>query len=257
MSFVPQELKDFYAEVAIGNFPEWEIVSKFGANPSVPNGSFEIISTLSTAYTGFIATPETVRIAAGGNVADDAAGTGAREVTIAGLDSVGNRASEAVSTNGVSASSSTTTIFRRVDRAYVSESGDYAAPWNVGDIVIETTTSGDDLVDILALNGQTLHAHYAVPDSITEAYLIGYELTADSNKPSDFRLVTRERIEDTVAPVAAQRIKRSWPAVLGSIPHTFIAPILLGTGQMDVWMEASGNGATTVTSGSFQILLRK
>lgn len=92
-----------------------------------------------------------MRIKAGGNAADTAAGAGAREVTLIGLDASGNVVTEAIATNGISASSATTNSFIRLYRAYVSASGTYAtaaAGSHTAAIVIENSAGGTDWLTI-------------------------------------------------------------------------------------------------------------
>ena len=68
--------RDFLTEVHRGNITGLSCVHKFGANHSVPNGSFAFVTTLGqTAHA--LSAHTTVRIKAGGNVADTSAGAGA------------------------------------------------------------------------------------------------------------------------------------------------------------------------------------
>ena len=107
-------------ECAEGNTAGCRVVHKFGRNPSV-GAAKEIISTLATYWQPIAA--ETVRVKAGGNANDTAAGSGCREITIEGLDGSWAEASEAEATAGASASTATTTTFIRVFRAYCSSMG--------------------------------------------------------------------------------------------------------------------------------------
>ncbi len=252
MSFVPSN--EFYAEVAKGNVAGHSIVAKFGENSALPNGTFELISALSAVYTGFLAVVSTVRIKAGGNAADTAAGAGAQSVFVEGVDSNLVRVTEEIATAGAAASSATSASFWRIDRAYVGDAGTYATPVNTGAVVIEISGGGTDLVQIDAGEGQTQHAHAAIQTGV-DIFLLGYELTVDSNQKADFELYVRSNINDVTVPVSAQRIMRHWRGLLNPVTHEFQLPVAFGAGPADVWMEAAGGGGVTAVTASFNLLL--
>ena len=93
------------------------IVHKYGRNDALPNGSWEGILQVAAQFP-WLTAATTVRIKAGGNAADDGTvsplGAGALEVTVQGLNAAGAEVTEAITTNGASASTSTTTEFFRV-----------------------------------------------------------------------------------------------------------------------------------------------
>ena len=127
-------------------------VAKFGRNESVGT-SFEPVALGGVYQTPQAASATTLRIKSGGDSNDTAAGSGARQVTLEGLDENFEEVSETVATNGASASSATTATFTRLYRVYVSESGTYAtlaAGSHVGDIVIENGSGGTDWATISA-----------------------------------------------------------------------------------------------------------
>lgn len=154
-----------------------------------------------------------LRVAAG-NTNDTAAGSGAREVTLEGLDENFDFASEAVATAGTSASSATTTTFTRLFRAYVSKSGTYA-----------TTSSGSQAAEIKIENGaggttwgyipyptsafpesQSSIGAYSVPTGKT-AYVFLNDITVDSGKTADATFFHRGGADETAAPYTAIRAK--------------------------------------------------
>lgn len=252
MSYTPSN--EFYAEVAKGNILGHSIVNKYGANAAVPNGTFELVSTLSAAYAGFLAAVSTVRIKAGGNAADDTAGVGARSVFVEGVDSTLARLVEELATAGAGASGATTGSFWRIDRSYCGDQGAYATPWNTGAIVIENSGGGTDLIQIDATAGQTLHCAAAIPDGV-DAYLIGYELSVDSIQPADFRLYARGAINDVAVPVAARRLKRSWAGIDEPVVRELSLPSFLVAGPADVYIEAAGNAGAAAVTAAFDLLL--
>ena len=92
-----------------------------------------------------------LRIKAGGNAADDAAGAGARSVRLTGLSATGAVVSETLATAGASASAATTQTFIRLFDAEVIDSGTYGTQSvgsHVGDIVIENASGGTDWAKI-------------------------------------------------------------------------------------------------------------
>lgn len=252
MSYTPTN--QFYFEVAKGNIAGHSLVHKFGTNHAVPNAVFEIVCSLSVPYAGFLAAPSTVRIQAGGNADDSAAGPGARSITVQGLDNSLARISEDIVTNGGAASLVTSALFWRIDRAFVKDAGTYATPVNTGDIVVEDSGGGADLIQIDAGEGQTLHAHYAVADNI-DAYWIGYELSADVTQAADFQFFRRANLNDASAPVSPARLIRHWDGIISPIVREFQTPVFMVSGPADIWFEAAGGGGATKVSAAFALLL--
>jgi hypothetical protein len=252
MTYAPNV--EYYLQIAEGKVPGKTIVNKFGSNSSVPNGVFELVSSLSVPYDGFLSAPSTIRIKAGGSPADTAAGAGAQSVFVEGIDDSLARVVVEIPTAGASASAATTELFWRVDRTFVGDAGTYATPVNTGAIMIENSAGSADLIDIVAGAGQSTHCFVAVPGGV-EAYLVGYELSVDAVQKADLRLVTRARINDTSVPVAPRLVKRNWDGVLGPIPHQFQAPTFLLTGPGEIYIEAAGGGSTTKVSTSLDLIL--
>lgn len=243
--------RDFLIEVQKGNVAGHSIVHKFGRNDAVPNGSFELIALLSTTPT-FLSAATTVRIKAGGDAADTAAGAGAREVTIVGIDDNLAEVSEAVATAGASASSATTASFWRVYRAYVSAVGTYGVA-NTGAITIENSGGGTDLILIGAGEGQTQYGAYTIPTGKT-GYFLSSLLTVDGIQSADFRFCQRRNFNDVSAPMSSVRLLNYWDGI--DAPFAFVprSPAVFPA-LTDVWWEAQGSGGVTQVSIDFEILL--
>ena len=252
MSYIGQ--KDFALEVVKGSVPSHAPVSKFGRNDSVGT-TFVPIALGSIYQTPQVASATTLRIKAGGNANDTAAGTGAREVTLQGLDETGALVSEAVATAGASASSVTTATFLRLYRAFVSSSGTYAtsaAGSHAADIVIENGAGGTDWLTIDSTNfrkGQSEVGAYSVPSGKT-AYVKFCNVTIDSGKTCELIFFHRGNILETAAPYTAMRAK----AVLtGLIANMALAGrgIYLGgfAGPCDIGFM----GRVTATTGSMAV----
>ena len=245
--------RDFYLQVQKGLIAGHSIVHKFGRNSDVPNNVWEGVTELSTSFP-FLTAATTVRIKAGGNINDDAGGTGAREVTVEGLDNTGAAVTEAIATNGVAASSATSASFWRVFRVYVSSCGTYGAA-NTAAIMIERSAGGLDLINILAEQGQSEFALYSIPLATT-GYLLGIAVEADASKAADFRICTREDLTDaSSAPFKPVQVKFYFDGVLGQADLKGHSPLLVLNALTDVWVDAEGGGAGTEVSADFEILL--
>lgn len=249
--FASAASRDFLIEVQKGNMDGHSMVHKFGRNDAVPSGSWAFVNLL-----GFTAWPlsaaTTVRIKAGGDAADTAAGNGAREVTVQGIDSTGAEISEAIATAGAAASSATTASFWRIHRAWVSAVGTYGAG-NTGVVTIENSGGGTDLIKIAASEGQTQFAGYTVPTGKT-AYLLGLHLTVDAAKAANFRVFTRGDITDTTAPMKSKRLRLFFDGVLGTLIYKPSGPEMAIDALSDIWIEAYGSAATEA-SANLELLL--
>ena len=239
-------------EVQRGNVSGASVVHKFGRNDGVPNGSWEFVSLLSTT-TAYLSAATAVRVKAGGNAADDAAGAGAREITIVGIDATLDEVSESVATAGALASSATTATFWRVYRVFVSASGTYGAG-NTAAITVENAAGGTDLITVAAGEGQSQYGGYSIPTGKT-GYLLSVAVTVDASKTADVRMFQRAALTTTAAPVSAPRVKFFWDGIVGAFtfkPQTSLPAI---PALSDVWFEARGSGASTEVSVDFEIAL--
>jgi len=189
--------RDFLIEVSKGNIAGHSLVHKFGKNEDVGT-TFEPLSIGAVYQTPQPAAATVLRVKAG-NVNDTAAGTGAREVTIQGLDETGAVQEEALATAGASAGAAGSITFIRVFRAFVSSSGTYAtaaADSMAADIVVENGGGGTDWLTIEMPDigrGQSQIGVYSVPLGKT-AYVFSYIMTTDSSKAVDFLFFRREGI---------------------------------------------------------------
>lgn len=244
--------KHFLCEVQRGNVSGCSMVHKFGRNDAVPNGTYAFINLL-----GFTAWPlsaaTTVRIKAGGNANDTAAGSGAREITVQGIDDSFSEVAEAITTAGAGASDATSTLFWRVHRAWVSAVGTYGAA-NVGDVTIENSAGGTDLIQIGADQGQTQFTGFTIPINKT-GYLLSVHVTVDGVKPADVRCCVRENIDDTSAPMTSKRLKLYWHGIATQFRYCPRGPGLILPEKTDIWFEAKGTGAVTEVSCDFELLL--
>ena len=245
----PLPIGSFAVEVARGNVNGMVGNRKFGRNPSVGTTEEDI-----WAGGGVYPWPqaaETLRIAAGGNANDTAAGTGARTVRIEGLDNSMNEITEDLTTAGASASSPTTNTFCRVNRAYVLTSGTYTGT-NTGAITIENTSSLNSLANIEAVRGQTQLSMYTVPNGKT-AYITALGVEVEGSKSADVYFYQRQGADVLAAPFTAKRILYAATGLSGNYTEQLHAHLVI-PGNTDLWWGAavsSGSTAVAVTYDMF------
>jgi hypothetical protein len=249
---------DFYTEVAKGNVPGHTLVHKFGHNSATPT-TLTPICSIGDYITLQPASATTLRIKAGGDANDTAAGSGAREVTLQGLDETGTLVSESIATAGASASAVTTTTFIRLFRIKVTASGTYATSTTASHtaaITIENGAGGTDwgTIDLngFALSQSTIGA-YSVPLGKT-AYLISYDINAETTKIVDAVFFQRQSILDAAAPYEAMRIVFEIVGLTDTRSKVLNAPIAFPA-LTDIGFMAKVSTGTANVSVNFDILL--
>ena len=243
---------DFLIEVQKGNVPGHSMVHKFGRNEVVPNGSWAFVNLL--GFTVWPISSDTpIRIKAG-NGLDTSTGTGAREITVQGIDDSFNEVTETIVTSGTSPSVVTTTSFWRVHRAWVSAVGTYGGANSSEAVTIENSTGGIDLIQIGAGEGQTQFGGYTIPINKT-GYFMSAQVHVDSKKEADVRIFTRDDIDDTVAPMKSKRLKLYFDGMTGSFDYPSAGPEFRINQKSDIWVEANGNGEANEVSCNFDLLI--
>lgn len=150
------------------------IVKKFGRTPDIDGADAnEEIWDGTGAYAGFLATATAMTISSS-SANDTAAGTGARTVTVIGLDANWRQVSQTVTLNGQTGVAIPTSLIR-VFRAFVVTAGSGGV--NAGDIWvgsgdITTGVPANKYAGILTGLGQTLMAVYSVPAQATGGAVI-------------------------------------------------------------------------------------
>jgi hypothetical protein len=230
---------------------------KFGTNEAVPNGTWAIIANLGGATYPFPQAPTTVRVKAGGDVNDVATtGSGARTIRVIGLDSNGDETQEDIALAGASASTSTTTSFWRVHRAYVLTTGTYGGS-NTGAITVENTAGTADLLKMEAGGSQTRLGIFSIPTGWT-GYLVAFETHVESTKPADIRIRVRTDYKTVSGDMAPIREVFFEGGVDGEAYNVFEGiPLAVIPQNSDIWIEAKGGGAQTKVSGAMIILCVK
>lgn len=155
---------DFFSEVAMGDVPRYSINAKFGFNPDIDTTSTpEDIWNNGGEYTGMplhSAAAETVTLVSS-STADTAAGTGARTVTLYGLDENWAEQEETLTLNGTSAVTSTGQ-WHRLNRMRVRTAGTGAA--NAGTLTCaHSTTTANVFAVMPAGQNRTTIMGFTVP----------------------------------------------------------------------------------------------
>lgn len=243
--------KDFLVEVSKGNVAKHSTIHKFGyatvATSLVP------VNTSLTYPTPTSATALEV-VSASAN--DTSAGTGARQVTIVGLDGSGNIQTEDVTMNGTSAVALSNSYLRVYD-FFVKNSGTYAsstASSNAGVITLQGSGGGAawakiDVVSSFGL-GQSMISCYTVPAGYT-AYVLGYDVLVEDAKAVDVYLFKREGITTTSAPYTPMQLVDRYKSAGGEItirPKGVITKLEALTDYGYMGVVASGTAGITVNT---------
>ena len=166
------------------------IDNKFGRNPDIDPGSVpEDIWDGGGVYTGFPSAAETLSVVST-DAADTAAGTGARQVRVIGLDSNWNRASETITLNGLTPATGTTQ-FIRINTAAVVSVGSGGS--NVGSITISHSTTTANVFNVIQPGtNQGMSSAYSVAAGQT-AYLVKqtYTMRGATSANADMCLYSR------------------------------------------------------------------
>jgi len=152
--------KDFLALVMAGLLPNFSVVRKDGYNADV-DAAVDLVEQ-DTTYAGFPASgnAETLTVVSS-DAADAAAGTGARTLTIKGLDSDWEEVTTTVTLNGTTPVATTQT-FRRVNEVTVATAGSGGV--NAGAITITHTTTTTNIFAVITAGANKAQtATYTVP----------------------------------------------------------------------------------------------
>lgn len=147
--------------------PDVRIIQRSGNNPDIDTATFpEDCWGGSGLYQGFPLAAETVSIVSS-SVNDTAAGTGARTIRISGLDANGNFQTEIVTLNGTTPVI-TSTSWLRINRAFITTSGNSNRNFNDGAITInQSVTTSAVFAIIEAGYGIAKLAVYTIPKGTT------------------------------------------------------------------------------------------
>ncbi len=160
--------RDFYTDVAMGLVDKYSVMHLFGVNSDIDIAAAEDVWNGGATYTGHNAVAaETVEVFSS-DVADAAAGTGARTIQIYGLDANWAEQNETVTLNGATAVDTANTYIR-VFRGVVRTAGSGLV--NAGALTARQKTTTANVFFILPIGyNETMVAAWTVPAG-KQAYL--------------------------------------------------------------------------------------
>ena len=251
------------ADISDGTFTfnnrNYSVIHKFGRNVAVST-SFEPVSVGGIYQMPQVAAATALRVKAG-NTNDTALGSGARSITIQGLDETGALVSEDLPTAGVAAGADSTNTYIRLFRAYISTAGTVstvAGGAQAADIVIENAAGSADWLTISATDfdrGQSQVACYTVPLGKT-GYIQTYDASVDikAAKPVSLLLMQRRNILESAAPYSALRTIEEFDGIESEMSRLREVPLGPFPALTDlIWFAKAA--ATSGVSINFTIML--
>lgn len=215
----------------------------FGANQAVPT-SESVISLTGTFWQPTVAaTLEAIST----SVNDTAAGTGARTITVEGLDSNFNALSATITMNGNAATSATASSFIRVHRAYVATTGTYAGN-NEGAITVRVIGAGATAQTIALGRGQTQHSGYTVPAGYT-LYVEDIHISVSATRAVTIFFYQAQNADDVTTPFSAKRLVNEFDFVNGPVDFNYDTAPMAFSAKTDLWftgLVASSTGEASV-----------
>lgn len=241
---------DNFLSIARQRIAKTSSIHKFGRNPNIGNTP-ETVWMYGGKYAYLAVGAASTLYAYSADSEDSASGTGARTVTILGLDNNFNEIEETVTVGGAA----TTLEFLRVYRAFVATAGSLNT--NKGDVLISTGSGGTGtvLADIGTVGvgstfglGQTQLALYTIPAGKT-GYLTTWNVgLAPANNKATVLLKSRELNGD--GPFRTQDIID----LVGGYYHQNYTSPLRFPEKTDIEVLASGD-TSSIVSSSFDIIL--
>lgn len=223
-----------------------------GAN-AVVGTSFEIIGAESTTYT-FPQAAETIRIKAGGDANDTAAGTGCRNILVAGLDASWAEQTDTIVTAGASASSATTNTYIRINDITCVTTGTYHSS-NTDIITVENTSTNSVMSIMPADEGRQDQAIYSVPAGKT-AYIREIEIEVSDSNTATVQGYLVVGADDVTAPFNSHTIFKHLLDFKGVESETLSVPIMVPE-KSDIYFigkKITGGGSAQI-SVEFEIIL--
>jgi hypothetical protein len=247
-----QTVIDIHEVAGYGDSSVYHTVSKFGRNLAIANGATAEIWTPGGTRTWLTAADALIATSTSG--ADTAAGAGAQQITVDGLDDNWEEATEVITMNGLGDSTPTTTQFIRVNRVFVSRMGTYHDN-NNGIITVETDVAGTEMAEILAAVGQTEQTHFSVAHN-RACLLLGHYISTDSSKVINAAIYQAANVNDVSTPFGGA-VRKIWgvTGLQGHTSHHYNAHPLL-SGASDIWWEATSFANGTEVEAGFDLMCK-
>lgn len=253
MSFSPND--NFWLNITQGLISKYDEIHKFGTNEAVGTTFVPI------ARSGVYQTPTTAQVLelVSTDVNDTVAGTGARTVTVEGLNSSFVAISQTINMNGTTAVAVPTDLVRAY-RMYVTDSGTYAtqtAGSHAGEIILQGTGGGVVWLSIPVTDfprGQTQCGVVSI-ETGKSAVIYPHYLSVDSNKAADIIFFTREGIDTVAAPYMTMKASLELVGVTGfGLAIDVAAPQGPFVGPCDIGYMGKFGSGTGAISVDFEII---
>jgi hypothetical protein len=237
-------------DISRGNVQGVRVIHCFGRNTAIKS-TYEPITRSGFYRTAQVSGATALRIKAGGNANDTANGSGARAITLTGINAAGELISETIATAGASASQRTVQAFIRLLDAFVSASGTYAtqsAASHIGNITIENATGGSDwalISDGSFPRGDSEIGVYTTPKG-RSAYINNFKVSSDKDRKINLLFFKRSNILQTAPPYSGMILIEELPEISGTVAINYDPPLAfpeltdfgflasVGTGTIDV-----------------------
>jgi hypothetical protein len=231
--------------VVSGRFPKLHGVQKFGYNAAVGSVAFETVWDGSSLYV-YPDAADYVEIVCDDGTVDFSGGTGARSITIEGLDANYNKQSETITLNnpdsagveGVSVNQ-----YIRLFRAYVETAGSL----QTNDDDINFYIGNANVARIKAGIGQTLMAVYTIPAGF-RAYVVQLDAGSSKDLENEIKLMVKNGGN-------AWNTKSFITMRGGFIEKGYEMPIVIDE-MYDVEVRARSSSISAISAG-FELLLEK
>ena len=239
--------RDFYFEVTKGSFA--------GVVDGIDQSSYQLLNSMGVeadiwGSTGnLVWQTSAVKLdITSSNANDTSAGTGARTLTISGLDLSLNPITENISLNGLTAVTTTLNYFR-INRAFVLTTGTYGGS-NIGVITLRVTGGGSIQGVIPEGNGRIAGSHFTVPAG--KRFLIrNVNMASEAGKAgTTFKIYYRGSLPVT-APYGTKQLKFIYTGMVGGFTELiqYCDPLPAGT---DVWVTATPGANNVAVSFDIQ-----
>lgn len=248
-------VSDVWLDTALGNNRSYSTVHKFGF--SNVGTSMQPIT-----HSGEYRTPTSATalefVSSSSN--DTSGGSGAREITVVGLNSDWEEVTQTVTTNGTTAVALGTNLIR-LYRWYVSSSGTYAtssAGSHAGTLTIRVASGGATWTTIPITPfpmGQSLISAYTVPTGKT-GYVLGENLFIDNRDTADIIFFQRPNADDVSSPYSGAMRTISYKLGLqGNFADDSRIPKGPFVGPCDIGYMGKVDSGTGDISAEFDLLI--
>ena len=207
-----------------------------------------------------VAQASKLRIAAGGNADDDAAGSGAREVMLNFLDETGVERTEYLPTAGAAASGYTSANVLRLNQAEVTKHGTYPTIENPGGNTGNITFENEAAEEWGRINANFGKSHIgccAIPKGFTGYILSAFThvTTSQTSRTADYGFLFRDNILETAPPYSPMVYSYHFDNSADFVPVNFALPNGPFHELTDIGFIATVDSQTAICRIGYELLL--